>query len=292
MAISYAHKLGEFIGTFFESTMKQPVKDIAKKYGMYFDSYGYRKARGKDKVSWEDARGSRHDLDYVIEENGTDNVIGAPVAFIELAWRRYTKHSKNKVQEIAAAVDALYDRFKLSDPFKGVILSGEFTENSLKQLRGDKFHVLYISYSELVDAFKSCGIDIYYDEKTPESWFSNVVNQLEELKQSDDETLAKVSKKIINNNKQAIGTFLMELSKHFDRRIKLIRILPLHGIERDLPDVSKAISFIENYKCQSSIAEPLKEFLLWVVYNNGDEVKGDFGTKDAAIDFLSQLNRI
>lgn len=48
---SYAHKLGEFIGKFFESTMKQPVKDIAKKYDMYFDSYGYRKARGKDKVT-------------------------------------------------------------------------------------------------------------------------------------------------------------------------------------------------------------------------------------------------
>lgn len=292
MAISYAHKLGGFIGTFFESTMKQPVKDIAKKYGMYFDSYGYRKARGKDKVTWKDGRGCCHDLDYVIEENGTDNVIGTPVAFIELAWRRYTKHSKNKVQEIEAAVDALYDRFKLSDPFKGVILSGEFTENSLKQLRGDKFHVLYIPYSELVDAFGSCGIDIYYDEKTPESWFSTVVNQLEELKQSGDDTLAKVSKKIISNNKQAIDTFLMELSKHFDRRIKLIRILPLHGLERDLADVSKAISFIENYKCQSNIAEPLNEFLLWVVYNNGDEVKGGFGTKDAAIDFLSRLNKI
>lgn len=289
MAISYAHKLGEFIGSFFESAMKQSVKDVAEKYGMYFDSYGYRKARGKEKVTWEDAHGSRHDLDYVIEDGGAEEVIGTPVAFIELAWRRYTKHSKNKVQEIATAVNSLYDRFRLEDPFKGVILSGDFTKNSLEQLRGDNYHVLYIPYSKLIDAFKSGGIDIYYDESTPESWFVTVVNQLEDCKQSGNGILDKISQKLISDNKSAIDAFLRELSLHFDRRIKSIRILPLHGVERNWADVGNAISFIEGYPELNSLAEPLRGFVLWVAYNNGDEVKGEFKTKGAAINFLLRL---
>lgn len=289
MATSYAHKFGEFIGSFFESTMKQSVKDIAQKYGMYFDSYGYRKARGKEKVTWKDAHGSRHDMDYVIEDGGTEEIIGTPVAFIELAWRRYTKHSKNKVQEIETAVNALYDRFRFEAPFKGVILSGDFTKNSLEQLRNDNYHVLYIPYSELIGAFKSGGIDIYYDESTPESWFATVVNQLEDFKKSGNGILDKISKKLISDNKNTIDAFLTELSQYFDRKIKSIRILPLHGVERNWPDVGNAISFIEGYPKLNNLAEPLRGFILWVIYNNGDEVKGEFKTKDAAISFLTRL---
>ena len=44
--------------------------------------------------------GNVHDLDYVFEQGGTEATIGQPKAFIEIAWRRYTKHSRNKAQEI------------------------------------------------------------------------------------------------------------------------------------------------------------------------------------------------
>lgn len=289
MAVSYAHQFGEFIGTFFESMMKTPVKRIAEKYGMYFDSYGYREARGKDKLTWEDIHGSHHDLDYVIEEGGTEYTIGAPVAFIELAWRRYTKHSKNKVQEIEAAINPLYEKYRLKDPFKGAILSGDFTQNSLDQLIGDRFHVLYIPYSSLVDAFKRYGIDIYYDENTKEEWFASVINQLKDIQFSNNVVLENVSKKIIKDNRKSIDSFLDDLSNHFSRKIKAVRILPLHGIEREVVDVHIAIRFIENYSEAIHQSEPLKEFILWVVYDTGDEIKGEFTSKEAAISFLSRF---
>jgi hypothetical protein len=107
MATSPSHTLGEFIGSFFEDLMKKPISEFATTENLYFDSAGVRKARPGKKVTWTDVHGSRHDLDFVLEQGGTDAVIGNPVAFIELAWRRYTKHSKNKVQEIEGAVNPI-----------------------------------------------------------------------------------------------------------------------------------------------------------------------------------------
>jgi len=101
MAKSQSHTLGEFIGAFFEDLMKKPIRDFANKNGLFFDTVGPRKARGGSKLTWTDVHGSKHDLDFVLEKGGTEEIIGEPVAFIELAWRRYTKHSKNKAQEIS-----------------------------------------------------------------------------------------------------------------------------------------------------------------------------------------------
>ena len=54
--------------------------------------------------------------DYVLERGGTDTVRGLPAAFIETAWRRYTKHSRNKAQEIQGAVLALAHAKRLPAP--------------------------------------------------------------------------------------------------------------------------------------------------------------------------------
>ena len=99
MAKSQSHTLGEFIGAFFEDLMKKPFRDFADKNGLYFDTIGPRRARKGKKVTWTDVHGSKHDLDFVIEKGGTEEHVGEPVAFIELAWRSYTKHSKNKAKK-------------------------------------------------------------------------------------------------------------------------------------------------------------------------------------------------
>ena len=68
MANSQSHKLGEFIGAFFEDLMKKPFSDFADKNGLYFDTIGPRKARRGKKVTWTDIHGSKHDLDFVLEK--------------------------------------------------------------------------------------------------------------------------------------------------------------------------------------------------------------------------------
>lgn len=101
MAESPAHKFGQMIGELLETVVLPQLEIFCKNRKLYLD---YRKKtraiRTGKKVTWEDQYGNTHDLDFVIEQDGTDERIGRPLAFIETAWRRYTKHSRNKAQEI------------------------------------------------------------------------------------------------------------------------------------------------------------------------------------------------
>ena len=105
MAESPSHKFGQIIGNLLESVIEPFLSEFAKEKHLYLDyQKNPRKARKGKKVTWEDPYGNVHDLDYVLEMDGTDTMTGTPVAFIEVAWRRYTKHSRNKAQEIQGAI--------------------------------------------------------------------------------------------------------------------------------------------------------------------------------------------
>ncbi len=101
MANSPSHRFGQTIGDLLEEIMAPQLQAFCDKRGLYLDKKGTRgQARAGTKVSWIDKYGNSHDLDFVIEKGGTENIRGRPLAFIEAAWRRYTKHSRNKAQEI------------------------------------------------------------------------------------------------------------------------------------------------------------------------------------------------
>ena len=246
MATSQAHKLGEFIGDFFEDLMKKPIRDFAEKNHLYFDTAGNREAREGKKVTWTDIHGSKHDLDFVLEKGGTESIIGDPVAFIELAWRRYTRHSKNKAQEIAGAVDPICEKYRLIKPFKGAILSGQFTENSLNQLRNDDFHILYIPFSTMVAAFKKYGLDIDFDEGTKEAEFR--VKYATVAKKTNRPILEQIRQEIFYRCAPEINQFIAELGASFSRKISSICILPLHGTRVEVENIKSAIDFINDYK--------------------------------------------
>ena len=286
MATSQSHTLGEFIGAFFEDLMKKPVREFARKHGLYFDTIGERKARGSKKLTWSDVHGSKHDLDFVLEKGGTEDVIGEPVAFIELAWRRYTKHSKNKAQEIAGAVNPICEKYRLSKPFKGAILSGQFTENSLNQLRSDDFHVLYIPFKKLVQAFSVYGLDINFDEDSKETDVKKKFAAVS--KRSNKALLDKVREEILISNDAEIKQFIAELEASYTRKIKTICILPLHGTRTEVVNVEKAIEFINGYS--SFPSNPKLEYIeVFVTYNNGSIIQCQFKEKEEVIGFLNKL---
>ena len=108
MAISPGHKFGQLIGEVLEQAIEPILCEFAKKQGLYLDKKGPRPARVGQKVCWTDLNGNKHDLDFVIEREGSRDRVGVPVAFIEAAWRRYTKHSRNKAQEIQGAILPLF----------------------------------------------------------------------------------------------------------------------------------------------------------------------------------------
>src|SRR4030042_370278 len=122
MAESLAHTFGQIIGNVLEEAIEPALQEFADRHGLYLDKRGSRKAREGRRVTWTDLYGNAHDLDFVLERGGTDDVVGIPVAFIETAWRRYTKHSRNKAQEIQGAIQVLALTHKYCCPFVGVIL--------------------------------------------------------------------------------------------------------------------------------------------------------------------------
>src|SRR6476620_7785514 len=136
MAESPSHKFGQALGKLFEDIvlddiLKPRLEQFAKTKNYYLDSQRSRPVRSGKKVTWEDKYGNKHDLDFVIEIDVTDDQLGRPVAFIESAWRRYTKHSRNKAQEIQGAILPIIELHHLSAPFYGAVLAGEFTKPAL-----------------------------------------------------------------------------------------------------------------------------------------------------------------
>src|SRR5271155_981922 len=176
MAKSPSHQFGQIIGTVLEKALEPMLRKLAQKHGLYLDLKGPRGLRKKrKKITWLDLYGNSHDLDFVLERGGSDDKIGKPVAFIETAWRRYTKHSRNKAQEVQGAVLALAETYSHLRPFLGIVLAGVFTKGSLDQLRSCGFAVAYLSYGAIVGAFAAVGIDASFDEQTTEVEFRTKV---------------------------------------------------------------------------------------------------------------------
>ncbi|HRN72977.1 MAG TPA: hypothetical protein PLM81_07605 [Ginsengibacter sp.] len=280
MAASPAHKFGQIIGDLLEMALESNLQKFARKHKLYLDKKGERKARTGKKVSWIDANNNKHDLDFVLERGGTESKIGIPVGFIETAWRRYTKHSRNKAQEIQSAILPLATKYKGASPFIGVVLAGVFTEGALTQLKSLGFGVLYFPYDSVVKAFAKFGINAAFDEKTTEADFRKKIKSWNKLPNKVD-----VAIELLKLNKKGVGKFLSSLSDSVSRFIERIIILPLHGQESISNNVSEAIDFLKKYSEDKSKL-PLTKYEIIIKYNTGDRIEASFKDKKDSITFL------
>lgn len=289
MATSPSHKLGQLIGNLLEEVFSPLLQQTADKSGLYLDVIGKsRKARKGKKITWDDAYGNSHDLDFVIEFGGSEEVIGRPVAFIESAWRRYTKHSKNKAQEIQGAILPIAEKYYVECPFKGAILAGEFTDASLEQLRSCGFTVLYVRYESIVSAFlNGAEIDISFGEDTPEGDLSRKVSLIESL---SAEKMNKVKGKIIRDNSDEINSFMGFIKEKTEKVVDYISITPLYGKPELFDDINKAKEFILTYDV-SNVPEnqEFNRFVIALKYINGDKIEASFSSVKALNAFLCAI---
>lgn len=284
MGESPSHKFGQQIGDLLEAAISVELAKFAALHGLYLDKKGPRAARSGQKVSWTDSFGNTHDLDFVLEKGGSDTVIGAPIAFIEVAWRRYTKHSRNKAQEIQGAIQPLFITNQDSCPFIGAILAGVFTHESLKQLESIGFKVLYIDYTSIVASFTQFGIDAQFDEDTTDAEFRKKTLAVDALTETQKKG---IERKLIDLNREKTDNFILSLDRTVNRQIAQIIILPLYGEETSLRSIIDAIGFLERYK-EANSSGIVKKYEIDVRYNNGDNVRGQFKDKTSAISFLKK----
>lgn len=280
MAESLSHKFGQIIGDLLELALEPHLEKFAKKHKLYLDKKGERKGRKGKKVSWYDSNNNKHDLDFVIERGGSYEVVGVPVAFIESAWRRYTKHSRNKAQEIQSAILPLAGKYQNSSPFIGVVLAGVFTSGALSQLESNGFTVLYFPYETVVKAFKKFGINASFDEQTAEVDFRKKIDSWIKLQNKED-----VAKELVKLNKKEVDKFLESLKHSVSRFIDRIILLPLHGKGTETKNISDAIKQVEQYS-ESQSKLPFARYEVIIRYNTGDKIEASFKDKKDCVKFL------
>ena len=286
MAQSFSHRWGQIIGDLIESTILELLQAVADEFKLYLDYQKARKTRRGRKVAWKDRYGNTHDLDYVLERGGTETVVGVPAAFVEIAWRRYTKHSRNKAQEIEGAIVPLADTYSHLHPFLGIVLAGVFTKGSINQLRSRGFSLVYFPYESVLKAFSAVGIDAAFGEETPESEFRRKVAQRRRLPTTQ---LARVKSKLLQAEKAQIDRFFQELRRSLSRQVVGITVSVLHGEPREVPSVQDAITYIERYRVDGA-NQPILKYELHVRYNNGDTISAVFDGKKEAVSFLKTFS--
>lgn len=206
---------------------------------------------------------------------------------LKWAWRRYTKHSKNKAQEISAAIKPLVSRYSEHAPFYGAVLAGEFTENSLNQMRTEGFKLLYFSINAVEEAFGSQGIDAHWDEGTSEEELINRIEQLEALTETQ---LQQIGDYLINNNAESWKTFSTYIRNALERTLESIAVISLFGDSKVFCNIQDACAYISNEENEVTFTkDSFYRYEIVVKYSNGDKIDMQFKERQAAIASLSRL---
>jgi hypothetical protein len=286
LAKSPSHKFGQVVGNLLEEILLPVLKEFCDERGLYLDRHGERvKVRRGKKVSWEDKYGNPHDLDFVLEKGGSASVRGRPVAFIEAAWRSYAKHSKNKAQEIQGAIVPIAEKHERDFPFLGAVLAGVFTKPSLDQLRSHGFDVVYLPYKDVISAFGKVGIEIKFDEGTPDHDFAVNVAKIQQL---DPKRKAKLKSGLLSIGDEAFRQFFNRLRRKLHRIVERVVVLPLFGAPISFATVTKASEFLDEFD-QTFTDAKFQKYELSVLFSNNDEIRGVFASKEHAKEFLDYV---
>lgn len=291
MAKAPVHKLGQMIGDFIEKYFEGELTQLCQERQMYLDVVGKeRSARKGKKVSWKDVYGNKHDLDFVIERDGSDAVLGTPGALIECAWRRYTKHSKNKAQEIQGAVLPIAEKYKYHKPFLGAVIAGVYTAPAITQLNSCGFETIYFEYEDIITAFNTVGVDIRYGEDTADEAAQAKVIALETL---TDEQYQNVFNEIISLSEEEVSNFKTKLINALDRQIQQIVIAPLYGINNTFNTIDEAVEYLNEFDSDNKNEDiSFTKLYIQVRYSNGDNISGDFSTSENATSFLTSIVKV
>lgn len=285
---SPGHKLGQTVGVLLQNVLKGPLETFATRHGLYCDAQGERPGiRQGKKVTWRDNRGNSHDLDYVLERGGSATQKGNPVAFIEIAWRRYTKHSRNKSGELEGALLPLLHTYP-STRFLGVVLAGEYSEGGLQQLQSAGIHVLAIPFETIREAFAAQNIKIDYPEKATAKEKAALNRALESL---TPKNLHKVSDALWSAIKARVHEFENRLAASLNTAPSRVRIITLFGFEQEYRTIQDAVQALTSTDTTAYTGPRENQgYEAFIDYSDGSIVTGRFKTREELIRFLRQVS--
>ena len=293
VAQSPSHQLGEQIGVICEDFL---ARDIVKKclkecekQEYYLDYQHERKAReGKKTVKWEDGLGNSHRLDLVIEQFGTEEEMGELRAIIEVGWRRYTKHSKAKAQEIQGAVNPVVEKYRHLSPYKGVIIIGDWTKPSIKQLGSEGFVILHFTTKMIFDCIKeNAGFDVSFSEDTE---VKELLMKAEKFNNISDETREKIVNCLLKVNGDEVKKFKKSLKSSLDRKVTKVEILRQEIDRIEFGSMNSAIDALT--EGQFEFVEDKERYQCVVEFNSEEYTRISLPDLNAVIKLLQQLDAL
>lgn len=289
---SPGHKLGQMVGDFFQrfvdTILAARLEKLATEQNLYLDRQGLRSAvRGNlKKVRWKDNQGNNHDLDFVLERGGSTEKPGCPVAFLEAAWRRYTKQTRNKVNEIEGALLPLRESHRTCR-FCGVIAAGKWSQPGLEQFRSHGIEVLHISYEALIAAFQIKGVNLDYAEKASPAVKRALVKAVQELSAKDMTEVAVALEAAVE---EGLKNFLITLEASVTTEIAQILIGGVFGRRAEVSTIREAVDWIQAFDAADLSGLEFNNFEVLLRFKDGREIVGrSFPNKESAVQFLEQF---
>jgi hypothetical protein len=133
-----------------------------------------------------------------------------------------------------------------------------------------------------VSSFAAEGIDIAFDETTPDNVFKKCVKTLETI---HPDKIKRIKNNLIKTNKERFSEFMCSLEKRLGRIIEKIVIVPLYGKSNDFSTIKDAVEFIEQHNSSES-SNDFRKYEVLISFSNGDRVEGTFIEKAKAKEFL------
>lgn len=283
---SPGHKLGQVIGVLFEEHLRPRLQALVEGLGprYYLDAKGPRPARPGLAITWVDDAGSAHDLDYVIEKDGAPGRKGVPVAFVELAWRRYTKHSVNKAGELIGTLPPLKRTHRGSCRFVGAIVSGEWTGTALDRMRGEGITVAHFGFDVIRQAFlKHGGVDIDYPQKAGQEEKQAILSKLDALTPGQTKAIGDA---IFAAENKELAEFLALLKASIESKVAEVAVAQAFSARKSFANPSDAMNHLLSVEVDREQAE-FEAFNIEIRWANGDMVSGRFADRQKAHDFLT-----
>jgi hypothetical protein len=166
------------------------------------------------------------------------------------------------------------------------VLSGVFTADSIRQLQSVGFSVAFVNYHNVISAFRKVGIEGGYEEGTPDDAVLATVQKWQALSPSDRQTVVG---EVVRMLDPEMSRLKAEIATVVNRRIALIRVLPVHGSPIEFSTLAAAIGFIESYNDREPSPHGFVRYEVQIRYDNGNRIDGEFGSKEQATDFLKTL---
>lgn len=154
------------------------------------------------------------------------------------------------------------------------------------QLRSEGFSAMHFPTEEVIEAFDAVGIDIIWEEDTPDDELEERVRECEALS-SDELNTAK--QKLFDLGSDEFGISVSSLAAALDRRITEVDVIAQYGQTRAFPTVDDACAYIADVPEVFPADIPLLDFAISVRFSDGDTIEVKYKDRNRAINHLISL---